>query len=122
MQMLINRGFYARQKNSGATFFTRAQIESWDPHSIAALLRRVPGMQVTDGPFARATLGRASGPASCPIQYFVDGIPVYNFGLWEMSLRDIEGVEVYRGASQVPAEFNRRTARCGVIVIWTRIS
>ena len=35
---------------------------------------------------------------------------------------DIEAIEVYRSASQVPAEFggNSMFTRCGVIVIWTR--
>lgn len=34
---------------------------------------------------------------------------------------DIEAVEIYRGPASVPGEFGGSTARCGVIVIWTRL-
>jgi hypothetical protein len=33
---------------------------------------------------------------------------------------DVAAVEVYRGASEVPPEFNGPNAGCGVIVLWTR--
>ncbi|MBK9977878.1 MAG: hypothetical protein IPP20_08100 [Gemmatimonadetes bacterium] len=32
----------------------------------------------------------------------------------------IESIEAYAGASQVPAQFNRTSGGCGVLVIWTR--
>ncbi|MEX0893770.1 MAG: carboxypeptidase-like regulatory domain-containing protein [Gemmatimonadota bacterium] len=34
----------------------------------------------------------------------------------------LEAVEIYRGASEVPAEFGGPDANCGVIVLWTRRS
>jgi hypothetical protein len=37
-----------------------------------------------------------------------------------LSVSDIYGVEVYRGASQVPAEFMDPLATCGVMAIWTK--
>ena len=37
-----------------------------------------------------------------------------------LSVADIHGVEVYRGASQVPIEFMDPFATCGVMAIWTK--
>jgi hypothetical protein len=36
---------------------------------------------------------------------------------------EVAAVEIYTGASQIPAQFNSSSlnAHCGVIVIWTRI-
>ena len=33
---------------------------------------------------------------------------------------EIAGIEVYRGAASLPAEFSGSDARCGAIVIWTK--
>ena len=32
----------------------------------------------------------------------------------------LEGIEVYSGASQIPAQYNRTANGCGVILLWTR--
>jgi hypothetical protein len=33
---------------------------------------------------------------------------------------DIEAIEVYRGAAEVPAELSGSTAECGVVAVWLR--
>ena len=33
----------------------------------------------------------------------------------------IEAIEVYTSAAQIPAQFNKTSNGCGVMVIWTRI-
>ena len=33
---------------------------------------------------------------------------------------EIAGVEVYRGPSELPAEFAGMESRCGAVVIWTK--
>lgn len=122
MRLLNSRGFFARQRNSGGYFFTRAEIERSHAATTADLLARVPGVQISRGfGTARAIMGRGGSRSSCPVQYFVDGIPAYAYDLEEMRVEDLEGVEVYRGASQVPPEFRQRSAMCGVVVFWTRV-
>lgn len=32
----------------------------------------------------------------------------------------VEGIEIYRGLSTVPAQFLNSDAKCGVVAIWTR--
>jgi len=57
--------------------------------------------------------------AGCEPDYIVDGRADNMFGS-STPIRDIVGLEVYTGPSDVPGEFAGRTAGCGVIVIWTR--
>ena len=58
-------------------------------------------------------------PTSCDPQYMVDGRVDNWFGPLT-PIRDIIGLEVYTGPSDVPGEFAGSNSMCGVIVIWTR--
>jgi|DewCreStandDraft_5_1066085.scaffolds.fasta_scaffold04347_3 iron complex outermembrane receptor protein len=124
VEMLRARGFFERQRMRQGIFITREQIERLRPRLLSDLLRQMaPGVRITSTPFmeSRAAMARSVGLARCPIQFFIDGVPAYAFNIDDMRPGDVEGIEIYRGASEVPAEFNRFEARCGVIVIWTRI-
>jgi len=64
-----------------------------------------------------------AGGGGCPISYWVDGIRFYpddRRGINEIIVSDVEAVEVYRRASETPAEFLDSDSRCGVVVIWTK--
>ncbi len=127
-------GFYRRLDSSvGGIYFTREEIEARNPARITDLLVDVPGVrlqQASDMPgqlmvvsFARTLLGRGGG--DCPVQVFVDGI-LASRGQGSVSLDELaspnalEGMEIYRGLSSLPAEFVTPDARCGVVVLWTR--
>ena len=61
----------------------------------------------------------------CPPVFYIDGVKVHDAGYITEILNvtppsHLEGLEVYRGASEMPAEFGGSDARCGVVVIWTR--
>jgi len=125
------RDFYRRRSRGAGTFFTRQQIEVMQPRVLTDVLRRVPGLQISNatGPFGSsqsASMARSGGPRSCTVQYYVNGIPfpvaadvgINNF----IQPDDVAAVEVYSGAARIPPQFNSSTAnsRCGVVAIWTR--
>ena len=67
----------------------------------------------------------------CFMDIYLDGAQVFAtqssagagpFDLNQLGLKQIEAVEVYAGAGQMPAEFNKTSGACGAIVIWTRVS
>ena len=107
----------------GGYYVTRKEIEERQPRVLSDMLRRIPGLRVDcDFGSCRVTTftetRRIMG--ACPIQYFLDGIP-YLGDLDEMTPDQIEGVEVYRGSSSIPPQFNTGTSMCGVIAIWSRV-
>ena len=61
----------------------------------------------------------ARAPMRCHPEYIIDERVDNTFGP-DTPIRDIEGIEVYTGPSDVPGEFAGRNAGCGVIVVWTR--
>lgn len=122
-EYLERSGFDRRRRTGAGQFLTRADIEKRRPMFLSDALRQIAGIRfqpqrVRGGSYV--TMSR-TGTRFCPVQYFVDGTligPGYNID--EIRADDVQGVEVYRGASEVPPEFNRRTAACGVIAVWTR--
>jgi hypothetical protein len=122
---LEHTGFMRRRKTGSGLFITRAEIAAQHAMHLSDVLRRYPGVAILPHAGGRsgghATMAR-NGPRNCPIQYFVDGTLIGpGFNVDDVRADDVEGVEVYRGASGLPPEFNRNTSGCGVIVIWTRI-
>ena len=55
----------------------------------------------------------------CHPTWYIDGVEVHSFEE-STPIIDIYGIEVYRGAGEIPAEFSGSNAMCGVIVVWTK--
>ena len=129
------RGFEERRAQGYGHFFNRQEIARMQPRVFTDVLRRVPGVlfQATPGAFGPnetvrmdRTIGIA-GARGCPVLFYVNGTPfpaTRDVSINEYVVpEDIIAIEVYNGSSQVPPQFqsNLLNARCGVIVIWTRV-
>jgi hypothetical protein len=123
--------FFRRKAEGHGHFITREDIERERPMLMSDLLDQVPGVRI-DCKLGRQCwidMGRAQpslvGRSVCHVQYFVDGVrygsPAEEVDINSFRPEDIEGVEVYRGASGVPPRYTGRDARCGVVLIWLRI-
>ena len=126
---------FARRKqlNVGGIFLDQAQIERRGAYKMTQLLANLPGVEVRQmrnefgeyNPYIVMRGTSTVGGQKCPISYFLDGHP-YSMSQDEtvdqiIQPHDVQAIEVYPGASQVPAQFKTATsARCGVIVIWSR--
>jgi hypothetical protein len=127
------RGFYARLRGGAGRFVTRAEIEERSPSRVSDLLRGMPNVSVLPPPagLGGGIVTRGSAPGGCAVVVFVDGVrlthAVPGARLPEavplddhVSPGDVEGIELYRGESDTPAEFSTRWSRCGTVVVWTR--
>lgn len=56
---------------------------------------------------------------NCEPTWWIDGVEVRSFHE-NTPIRDVYGIEAYRGPGEVPGEFAGSNAACGVIVIWTK--
>jgi hypothetical protein len=125
VQMLTDNGFYHRRAFGIGSFITREQIEARNTRVLSDVLRGVSGVALADrgrsGGTARASFTRVRDNPGCPVQYFLNGVPAHGLNIDDVSPVDVEALEMYSGSSQVPIQFNRFNARCGVIVIWTRL-
>lgn len=125
-QML--QDFYRRKESGNGYFITRQDIENRNPLQLSDMLRTMPGavlepMSGTGRATLRFARTRIAG-RDCPPQYYVDGVIASGLNIDDLEPSDIEGIEVYSGASRIPPQFNNSrigTSICGVVVVWTRI-
>jgi hypothetical protein len=119
-------GFNRRRTAGYGHFITREEIEKYNTHQMADLLRRIPGVQfvrLPDGTMdVRLSRTNSGQGHDCPPEWLIDGIRAPGLRVDDFAPDDLEGVEVYSGASTIPPEFNVSggTVGCGVIVLWTK--
>ncbi len=128
------RRFYERAERGTGKFIMRDDIERSMPRRVTDLFRSVPGVRVQPTPRGDKLQMASSVPVlyggvgtergDCPVQYYVDGspfTPAYPGVLGnEIRPDEVEGIEVYRRLSEVPVQFRRPGAECGVVLIWFR--
>ncbi|MEO5511244.1 MAG: TonB-dependent receptor plug domain-containing protein [Longimicrobiales bacterium] len=126
------KGFEERRRMGAGHFVTRAQIDDRPGSTrLSDFIRTVPGVALrrpsrTAGGYAAWTLSNLNSIASrysCPMYVFIDGVAVHGAQGWDIDMipaSQLQGIEVYRGVSEVPNVFGIQQSKCGVIAIWTR--
>ncbi|MGA1360802.1 MAG: carboxypeptidase regulatory-like domain-containing protein [Gemmatimonadaceae bacterium] len=111
--------FERRLKTGRGQYVTREVIEERAYNNLSDAVRGLRGVAIECGGSRGCLIRMARSLPGCYPQYIVDGRPDNFFGP-NVAVRDIEGIEVYSGAADVPGEFAGTDAGCGVVVIWTR--
>ncbi|MBD9426920.1 TonB-dependent receptor [Pseudomonas sp. PDM15] len=120
-----NRDVQQRSASSAAsTVFTRSDIERLQPSSVTELLRRVPGVQVTDNGIGSLTSLYIRGTKSAQSLVLVDGMRIGSASsgdsnLQHINIDQIERIEVLRGPRSAVYGAD---AIGGVVQIFTRRS
>lgn len=131
-------GFEQRRRFNFGRFFTRADLADQEQRPLSNVLREAAGIRLVPlrgGGFAAAsgrggasiTQGRGANPSTCFMTVYLDGMMIWAPGastppnVDEFRVEGIEAVEIYRGGSQTPPEFNIVSSNCGVLVLWTRV-
>jgi len=120
--------FEQRVKEGFGHFLTPELLRKNEYRTLASLIQAAaPGAHVIHRGGRAYVLGRKG----CAMAVWIDGIIQYlpsNGGsaafappdLNEWPVEEIEGVEVYVGPTETPAEYNLTGSDCGVLLIWTR--
>ena len=116
-------GFHQRRIQGIGTYVTRDEIVARNANLPSDVLRQVAGVQ-----FVRTRTGQglrfssaSAGRRDCPPTMWIDGLRAPGIEIDELPVDDIEGIELYRGASTTPPQFwHGGGPSCGTVVIWTR--
>lgn len=144
---LVRNGFVRRFQRGFGHFITPYDIENSPARSTEALMEGIPQVQVRTTRGAVGGIGlptphlgetvQVMGPMGgwCTPKVYVDGLPMtYEPGsgitLTQFApLQDVEAIEVYRRAAEIPVEFAPGTTTasldgvqtgCGMVLIWTK--
>ncbi|MDX1578634.1 MAG: TonB-dependent receptor [Gemmatimonadota bacterium] len=112
------RAFRQRRAEGFGHFLDRGDIEEKRVRRASDLFRQIPGVYVSPAGFEGSGILLRRGARQCQPALWVDGVLTGRYPIDDLHPDDIEGIEVYRRASQTPLQFKRGT--CGSILIWTR--
>jgi hypothetical protein len=129
-------GYYGRERQGIGEYLRREDIEKRASGSLAQVLSRVPGTSIlyrgvhqyiyfprNGAPGLRSSMRGAPGNACLP-RLFVDGTRVTYDAQNDINSvvnpNQVEAVEIFRGPSEIPVQYNDNNSMCGVILIWTR--
>ncbi len=115
---LERTGFYRRRRFATGRFITPLDIEARQPVFVEDLFRGIPGVSVMPSPtFGGARILMRGG--HCAPAVYVQGMQELDRGVLPvLDPHAIRGVEVYRGSSEVPAQWGGAFGACGVVLIW----
>lgn len=107
-----------RQRKLGA-FLRWDELKKKGYGSVGEALRTVRGVRIQCDQSRFECYAVMARSPNCHPAWYIDGIQVHSFDE-NTPIRDVYGIEVYRGSGEIPAEFGGSTAGCGVIVMWTK--
>ena len=110
--------FDKRRARGRGHFFTQEDIEKRHANSLTDLLQTVRGVKLDCGA-TMCGVRMARSAQGCFPEYWVDGRLANDYAM-SMSLKLVEGIEVFTGPAEMPAEFSGSNAACGAVVIWTK--
>jgi hypothetical protein len=135
------RALLARHHSSGmGIVYDHERLLSMQAQTVGDVLQMTPGVGVGDASgitgsavrmrqndFQFGMSGNSSTGSVCHVGWYLDGQRYdrgaadvgASDGLMQMSLNNVEAIEVYRGISEVPGEYAAPDLRCGVIAVWT---
>jgi Carboxypeptidase regulatory-like domain/TonB-dependent Receptor Plug Domain len=138
-RVLAQNGFYDREAMGMGKFVRREDIDRHPEHNLVHTLARIPGVELDVDRHGREivtfTRGRTVGTLKrgqqgvrddCFPQIYLDGSLMRYAPPNDVQLDDIispsqiEAIEVYRSAAELPPQYNGSNSACGAILIWSR--
>ena len=111
--------FERRRARKLGAFLRWDELKTAGYSSVGDALRTVRGVRIQCDQSRFECFAVMSRTPNCHPVWYIDGIQVHSFHE-NTPIRDLYGIEVYRGTGEIPAEFGGSSAGCGVIVMWTK--
>jgi TonB-dependent starch-binding outer membrane protein SusC len=121
--------FEERRRLGIGRFLNEAEIEKAPGTRLSEKLRQLPGLRVLYprvGFANQVQIVTTRGPQGfrqrpCPAAVMLDGVTLADyFSINSLDPGEVAAIEWYAGPSEIPAQYNRSTPTCGLLLIWTK--
>lgn len=109
---------HRRQRAVGA-FLRWDEMAKRNFGSVGDALRTVRGVRISCDQATFECYARMTRTPQCQPVWIIDGTEAKSFHE-NTPVRDVYGIEIYRGPGEIPGEYSGSNAACGVIVMWTK--
>jgi len=109
--------FEARRQRGLGAYFRWDDLKAYG--SVGDALRTVRGVRIKCNQQTFECFAVMARTPQCQPTWWIDGVEVHSFHE-NTPIRDVYGIEIYRGPGEVPGEYSGSSAGCGVIVMWTK--
>jgi hypothetical protein len=113
------RDFEKRRQRGLGAYFRWDELKSKGYNSVGDALRTVRGVRIRCNQQRFECFATMVRTPQCQPRWWIDGMEVGSFHE-NTPIRDIYGIEIYRGPGEIPGEFSGSNAACGVIIMWTK--
>ncbi len=111
---------FERRRERGVGAYMRwDDIKKKNFNTVGQAMRSIRGVKLDCNQQEFECYVRMARTPNCSPTWYVDGVQVQLFHE-NTPIRDVYGLEIYRGAGEVPGEFTGSNAGCGVLVVWTK--
>ena len=111
---------FERRRERGVGAYMRwDEIKQKNFNTVGQAMRSIRGVKLNCDQQEFECFIRMARTPNCAPAWYVDGVHVQLFHE-NTPIRDVYGLEIYRGPSEVPGEFTGSNAGCGVLVVWTK--
>lgn len=107
-----------RQRGAGA-FLRWDEMAKRNFGSVGDALRTVRGVRIQCDQQSFECYAVMVRSPQCQPVWVIDGTEAKSFHE-NTPVRDVYGIEIYRGPGEIPGEYSGSNAACGVIVMWTK--
>jgi hypothetical protein len=107
-----------RQRGLGA-YLRWDEIAKQGYSSVGDALHTIRGVRIECNQQTFECFAVMARSPRCQPTWWIDGVEVRSFHE-NTPIRDVYGIEIYRGPGEVPGEYSGSNAACGVIVVWTK--
>jgi hypothetical protein len=111
--------FEMRRKRGLGAFKRWDELVDGKYISVGDALRTIPGVRINCDQRSFECRAYMARSPRCEPTWVIDGMEAASFHE-NTPIKDVYGIEVYRGAAEVPGEYGGSRAGCGVIVLWTK--
>jgi len=111
--------FEQRRRRALGAYLRWDDLKAQGHSSVGDALRVVRGVRIQCNQQTFECFAVMARTPQCQPTWWIDGVEVQSFHE-NTPIRDVYGIEIYRGPGEVPGEFSGSNAACGVIVMWTK--